>query len=200
MEETSSDVKTHEEILELLDEVKRFEKEFEDFEVAPRSEVEEKEEFIEVEHETTTIDTVKPIPLKTREKKAKHKKRFRHPIFRIKFRTRAEVKKLREEKKAATFRIRFDEEGKLVNLDIKKPKPSKEKPKKLSLKKLFVLKKLIKRGKGETEETETKSKPEGEGSKFSKLKGGLSKLSKLKGIVPGRSRKEKKSEETKTEE
>jgi len=200
VEETSSNIKTHEEILELLDEVKRFEKEFEDFEVAPRSEVEEKEEFIEVEHETTTVDTVKLIPLKTKEKKAKYKKRFRHPIFRIKFRTRSEVKKLREEKKAATFRIRFDEEGKLVNLDVKKPKPSKEKPKKLSLKKLFVLKKLIKRGKGETEETETKSEPEGEGSKFSKLKGGLGKLGKLKGIIPGRLKKEKETEEAKTEE
>ena len=92
----------------------------------------------------------------------------------------------------AVFRIRFDEEGKLDNLDLKKPKPKPDlKASVKKINKLSNLKKIKKKGKSEkSAEAETEK-----GGKFSKLKGGIGKvskiknISKIKGVIPGRGKK-----------
>ncbi len=93
----------------------------------------------------------------------------------------------KELKKPATptvFRLRFTEDGKLENIDLKKPKPKKEiKP---NLKKIIT--KRITRKK-DPKDSDSKSK-------ISTLKGGLKKISKLKKVIPSRGIKEKETIES----
>ena len=88
------------------------------------------------------------------------------------------------EKPSATFRIRFDESGNLVNLDIKKPEPKvkvEKDKKKFSLKKILPGKKS--KDKGDEEASKEKS------SIGSKLKGSFGKIGKLKNVIPNKSKK-----------
>jgi len=82
------------------------------------------------------------------------------------------------------FRLRFTEDGKLENIDMKKPKPKKET--KLRLKKIIT--------KNKADKKESKSN-EGE-SKISRLKGRLNKISKLKRVIPSQSKTEKETVES----
>lgn len=121
-------VKSHKEIIELIDELKDIEREFGFKEIEPAFiEVhEEAVEFIEVEHEI--IEEFEPILPVTTNKKGSR--------FKIKYRTRAEVRKFKEERKKydpATFRMRFNNEGALVNIDVDKT-TSKRKLRKIKLK------------------------------------------------------------------
>lgn len=189
---SASAVRSHEEIIELINEIKDFETRFPDIEF---EEVEIAEEFIEVEPEP--FEEFTPIPIKSEIKEKDRKvKRKKHKLFRIKSRTRAEAEQWRMKRKAATFKIRFDEKGELVNLDIKKPKPKKQKS---EGKKRFGLKK-IRRKKGEKTEETTETKEVEEGVKKPKIKGKLGKLGKLKRAIPSRSKKKEEPEGTEKEE
>ncbi|MCK5636883.1 MAG: hypothetical protein KAH91_05615, partial [Thermoplasmatales archaeon] len=107
-------------------------------------------------------------------------------FFKIKVRGSTDVKKARLERKAATFKLRFDEKGKLVNIDLKKPKQSEPKSESKKRFKLPIPKRKGKEKEGETKTTEKKSKG---------LKGKLGKISKLKVAIPSKRKKETKREE-----
>ena len=181
----SISMKSHEEILALLDEIKGFERRFEEFEIQePRIE----QEFIEVEQDG--IEEINFLPIENEIEKAGEVKRRKHPFSRVRLRSRSEVQRLRREgvlKTPTVFKVRFNEGGNLVNIDLKRQKPER-KPKS---EKRFSLSKFRRKGTEKQEASEVKS---GE-SRFSKLKGGLSKLGKLRGAIPSKSKKEEKSED-----
>jgi hypothetical protein len=198
-------VKTHEEILDMIEEIKEFERKFEkqDFgetttiqewtEFQPKQEFQEssRERWIEVNPEITEEKKHIPIKAETEFEKDKKKKNL---LFRIKRRSSSEVRKLKREKKYATFKLRFDQKGDLVNVDLNKPKPKKEKTKS-KFKNPFKLKR---KRKEETKEESPKNEGKGIGSK---LKGVFGNLGKLKNAIPGRGNKtEEESEDTSEEE
>lgn len=113
-------------------------------------------------------------------------------LFKIKARSSLDVRQAMLERKVATFRLRFDKNGKLVNLDIKKSKrPKSKKGSKEGLK--SKIPKI--RGKEKTADSEPAEKK----SKKELLKGGLSKISKLKNVIPTRGKEDTSKEETKSE-
>jgi len=161
--ENVTPVKTHAEIIEMINELKELEERYGEFEII---DIEVKEELIEVEH-SELADSEKLVSE-------------------------------RETKKTATFKIRFDEAGNLVNTDFRKVKPKK--PSKFKTKIVGKLPKLKQGGlkrkdkkgadKGETGSDEVKDKE----SKGSKLKGRFGKIGKLKKVIPNKGkRNEKKS-------
>jgi len=189
--------KTHEEILEMVEEIKKFERkfighDFEETEVEFIAVEDDVVEFIEVEEDK--LEEFEPIPIEQETKKPGLKERLKlNRIFKIKPKVQkeeVEAKPIR----AATFKIRFNEGGELVNIDIKKPKPKPESKKRFDFKKLRI------RRKGKTEKTEKEIEEESETeekkSKFSKLKGGLSKIGKLKKAIPRRGKKKEETEES----
>ena len=183
-------VKTHEEILQLIEEIKEIERSFDEIEI---------EEPLIQEWETlkpeTTQEEVKIIPIKSEIEEGKKKK---HALFRIKRRSRSEVKRIKREKQYATFKLRFDEQGNLVNLDFRKSKPKSEKTKS-KFKLPINLKKLIRKGKGESETTE--ESPAGEKKGIGgKLKNVLGMVSKLKNAIPGRGKKTEEAPKEEAEE
>ena len=100
--------------------------------------------------------------------------------------------------KSATFKLRFNEEGNLENIDFKKPKERAHKESKI-LKKLKIDKitsKIKKKDKGEGKPSEGE---EGKGGKLSKIIGPLKNISKITEKLPipkkGKKSKEKKEEE-----
>jgi hypothetical protein len=121
--------KSHKEILELIEKLKEIEREFgvNEFE----------NEFVEVKEDVVEFLEIEPV-LKEEEVELKD---FEEPIkkgrkIKVKYKTRHEVKKLKEKREAATFRIRFDNEGDLVNIDLHKVKPKfKNKKEKVKTKK-----------------------------------------------------------------
>ena len=98
---------------------------------------------------------------------------------------------MRLERKAATFKLRFDENGKLVNIDLKKPKPPTAKSESKKRFKIPFPKIKIKEKEGESKATEKKSKG---------LKGKLGAIGNLKRVIPSKGKKEKKTKELKSEE
>jgi hypothetical protein len=193
---TISFAKTHEEILEMIEEIKKFEKKFigHDFE---ETEVEfiavDKDvvEFIEVEE--NKLEQFEPISIKQETKKPGLKEKLK--ISKI-FKARPKVQKEEVEAKpitAATFKIRFNEAGELVNIDLKKPKPRPESKKRFDLKKIMIIRKGKTEKKEKAEETEKEAETTEKKSKISNLKGGLGKISLLKKAIPHR---RKKKEET----
>lgn len=187
--------KTHEEILKMLDEIKDFEKKYQEYDL---KKIEEVEEFIEVERdlvefidvEKDTLKQIEPVPLKPDIIKPILKNKIRkRKKYRVRIRRRPEIKKEKPVAKVitpATFKIRFNEGGELVNIDLRK---SKLKPK--SRKHLRIRKSKIK--------NEEKIENEGKKSKRLKLKGGLGKISYLKKAIPHRSKKEEETESEKLE-
>lgn len=197
--DTFSSVKTHFEIVTMIKELKEFEQRFSGFEIV---DVEVSEELIEVEHSellemnhSEIEDEIRKSSLGTRLKKYK--------VFRIKVRSKSDITSVKKPVKSATFKIRFDESGNLVNTDFKNAK-SKE-PSKFKAKILGKLPKLKKPGlkrknkkKEESGEASESSEEGGKKSKNKKLKGGLGKIGKLKGVIPNKSKKkEKKSKKEK---
>lgn len=165
--EQDNSIKSHEEILELFDEIKIFEDSIVEF-VIEETKRKVEEDLIEGESEIPKI--VKPIPIKVKKDKTKHI-----------------VKPFYKTETPATFKIRFNDEGKLINLDFKKVNPSIEsKPKKK-----FSIKNL------KSSRSRKKEKSE---SKEGKLKGSFGKLSKLKKVIPSKGKKKEKTEPAETEE
>lgn len=186
--------KTHEEILKMLEEIKDFENKYQEFDLES---IKDDVEFLEVEKdlvefidiEKDTLKQIKPVPLKPDKIKPilKDKKRKRK-IYRVRIRKRPKIKKEKPEAKVitpATFKIRFNEGGELVNIDLRK---SKLKPK--SRKHLRIRKSKIK--------NEEKIENEGKKSKILKLKGALGKIGYLKKAIPHRSKKEEEIESEKS--
>lgn len=82
------------------------------------------------------------------------------------------------------FRLRFTEDGKLENIDLKKPKPRIEKHSRLKTQKT--------KNKGKKEKLQTTKKE----SNNSKLKGIISKIGKLKRVIPSRGKNEEELKES----
>ena len=141
-------LKNHEEILSILEEIKKFEQRYPAFEF---EEPTYNEELIEIEPKPEVF-----VPLE----------------------------KTRGPAKPTVFRLRFTEDGKLENIDIKKPK-SKKTTKFSIFNKINIKKKK--------DQTESKSKEDE--SKISRLIGGLYKISKLKRVIPSRNKREKEPTE-----
>lgn len=103
--------KTHKEILEMLEEIKDYEKNFVEFDIKePRID----EELIELEYETFQEIESELITFKEVEEKK--------PEFEIK-RKKDVVKKIEKPITPTTFRLRINEEGNLENIDLKKSEP-----------------------------------------------------------------------------
>ncbi len=167
-QDNSFSIKSHEEILELIDEIKEYELLVTDYELIQHEKV--GEEIIEINHGESS--ELNPLPIKEKDNKNFLKRIFKKDINKF---------------KPATFKFRFDKDGSLISPDfIKyKSKPKNEISKKGILGKLKGLRKSKK-------EEKSKGKKEKK-SKRGKLKGGVGKVGKLKRVIPN---KGKKSEET----
>ena len=157
-------IKTHEEILKIIEEIKEFENKYQEYDL---SEIQSGEDFIEVDNELEEF--VEAIPLNKEE-----------PRKRVIFKRQKVKEKVQKEIKPTIFHLRLNDDGKLENIDIKKPQAKKKGRFKFRRKK--------------TEEGEIKEKKD-KISKVSKFKGGFSKLKKA---IP--SRKKKSEDTTETEE
>lgn len=174
-------VKKHEEILEMIEEIKIFEKKFirHDFEETELEFIEVEEdvlEFIEVEEDK--LEQFETTPMKKVKKKLKNDRILN---------ASSEVQKEKIQANptmAATFKIRFDDTGELVNIDFKKSKPKPESNRLLKFSKFRINKNGI------NEKTETEIGNSKKKSKFLKLKVGLGKIGKLKKAIPTREKKE----------
>jgi hypothetical protein len=195
-----SSTKTHEEIIQMIEEIKQIENNYPEFDI---TEEEQPEELIEVEEEI--IEEFPPVDKeldKTGFKKWLDQKKENKP-----------------DSKPATFKIRFDDSGELVNLDFRKPKVKPEVKKKKAVK--FNFKKLKGKFKRKGKKTEEESEGSGEktekpdeseekiekpkrkkekSSKFSGLKSKLGGISKLKRVIPSKKKKDEEKEEVKEEE
>ena len=177
-------VKSHEEILQLIDEIKEIENNFDEIGVG---------EPLLQEWETVAPEEAKPIPIKSEIEESKEKKRSR---FRLKKRSRLEVKRREREKHYATFKFRFDDDGNLANLDFRKPKPKPEKTK--GKFKIPIINKFIRKGKKEAEITE--EAPSEKKGIAGKIKGALGGIGKIKNAIPGRKKKTEEAPKEETEE
>ena len=169
---SNSNIKDHSEILQLIDEIIAYEQDFTNFSTVTIQETQDvKQDLIEIEHqEINSEDEV----LENKEKNTFIKK----------------IKKEPKPKVPTNFKIGFDENGKLVNLDLKKiqPKNKAKEPKgKFNLKKIIPFRK--KQDKSDDSESSSKK------SKLKGLKGGLGKLGKLKKVIPNKNKSS--NEETK---
>ena len=166
----SSSVKTHDEILELLEEIKEFEKIFHEINIDKKI----------VPTDELLHEEIKPIPIKAEIKKKEKKKKIKNPFSRIKLRSRSEVQRIKHEKQITTIKLILDEQGNLINPDIRKFEPKKQRRSKLNIKSLVN---LIKRKKeGETAETTEREKR----FNLSKITGVFSKLGKIKQVIPSK--------------
>jgi hypothetical protein len=179
--DNNESVKSHSEIIHMVDEIRKFELDEENLEIEEEKET-NKTDIIEVEHkiiehETETIDETE-------------KNKFFDQLRNIHFTTHPEGEKEKVEKMIipATFDVGFNKNGELVNLDFKK-KIKKEKSS-------FNIKNLIKRKKGK-DTSEEKTDEKEDSSRFGKIKSKFGAISKITKIIPKRS---KSQEEVKTEE
>lgn len=161
-------VKSHKEILKLIDEIKGYELLNPDYEIIQHEKVEDG--IIEIDHGESS--ELNPLPIKEKDNNKNFLKR--------------KFKKDEKKIKPTTFKFRFDEDDSLISSDfnIYKSKSKKEKSKKEILGKLKGLRKSKRE-----EKSEGKKKKK---SKRSKLKNGLGRVGKLKRVIPN---KGKKSEE-----
>ena len=191
-EEVVTPVKTHEEILAVIQEIKGFEERFGEFEIV---DVQVSDELIEIE--LPELTKTEELGAEEELKKSDLSKKFKkYKIFRVKVRQKSDEELHKKPLKSATFKIRFDETGQLVNMDLRKTVPKK--PSKLKAKpdgKFSKLKHSLKRKgkKGESGDSERKEKK----SKGGKLKGGFGKISKLKGVIPSKGKKKEKKSKKK---
>lgn len=161
--------KTHREILKILEEIKDFENNFVEFDLE-KPQVDK--ELIEIEYETFKEIEPELITFKEVEEKK--------PEFEIK-RKKVVAEKFEKPITPTTFRLRFNKEGNLENIDLKKPKPRSKPHFRIRFRKKDQI---------ESEVTEKKSW-------LAKLKSGLS---KIKRAIPSRREEEEETEESETSE
>lgn len=171
-EDTTASCKTHEEINQLLEEIKEFENRYKEFDFKK----------IEIEEEIVEVKEPKIEEKVIVEKHTPKKSKIKDKLGKLKINRNPLKEKIVE---PATFKLRFNEMGKLENIDIKKFEPKK------STKKLFNFRKKKTKNDGAEVKENT--------SKFSKLKGSLGKIAKIKKIIPSRSKSSEVKEETKDE-
>ena len=173
----ASNTNTLDEIDDLFEEIKKFEKQFENFVI---NKVELDEELMDAE--TETLEEFLPVE----DTDEINKPIFEDEVKNLEPKTDIKDEFIRKPINPVTFRFRFNNEGKLENLDIKKRKL------KIKSKKSFILKriKIRKKEKNESEEIE-------EISRFSKLKAGLAKLRR---VIPNKTTKVENTEELVKEE
>jgi len=140
--------KAHKEILDMLEEIKDYEKKFVEFDL---EEPQVDKELIEVEYET--FQEIEPELVTFKEVEEKK------PEFEIK-RKKDVVKKIEKPITPTTFRLRINEEGNLENIDLKKSEPRSKRHFRIRFRKKDQI---------DSEDTEKKSR-------FAKLKSGLSKI------------------------
>ncbi len=150
-------IKSHEEIIREIDKIREFEEKFSDFKINKK---EKKEEI--VEFSPKKIETITEI-------ENKNKNKFSNKIKKYSFKNKNNKKKV---SKPATFNIGFTDNGNLVNYDFKK--------KKVTNKKKFNIKNIIKRKKPKDEKTSET----GGDSKVSKIKEKFAFFGKLKKFIP----------------
>jgi hypothetical protein len=181
LEQNNSVILSHVEILEMIKEIKKFEHRFKEFEI----EEIKPEEFVDIEPETW-IPIESTIDKQDKEESILSKLK-RNKMFRIRFSLKPKNIKQKSPKPAATFKLRLNNKGNLVNIDFNEPKPKEERKVYQIISKIPDIKsKITKKGK-KSKKSEKKSK------KFS-FKDKLSKVSKLKKAIP--SKKSKKNEES----
>ena len=173
-------------IQDLLEEIRQFEKEFSTKELEPEfSEVEpDLVNFIEIEHDLT--EKIKDVNLEQKENIENFNETLKKSrIFRVKYRSGREIKKPILNPNATTFKIRFDEGGNLVNIDLinRKNKRFIEDNKKKNIKNI-----------GEEDQDID------DVLKLSRLKRGLNKIGKLKRVIPNIRKNSEELEESEEEE
>ena len=216
---TKNDFMNHNQILGLINEIKQFERKYPEFYLGGPV---EEEGLIEITHDSasfvdvesgqlefveTNPDLVEFIDLEKGsvgevgpvefqevpdepEPMSKIKKLG---SYNMKVRRNLDAKQKRLERKVATFRLRFDKNGNLVNLDLNKSKLSKSKKGSNVELKSKIPKISGKEESADHEPAEKKSKKE-------LLLGGLGKIGKLKNVIPSRGKEDTSKEETESEE
>jgi hypothetical protein len=146
--ELSSIEKAQSQIRELINEIKEFEKKYDEY-----SYEEPKLEFIEVKDDVVEFVEIEPEPTDSFaevEPESKSRFGFRRKSEVKKIKSEGDLSELNEDIEPATFRIRLNDEGDLVNIDLNRPEPKKTKVK--------------------NEESEEESKASGLGRIFSRLR------------------------------
>lgn len=183
-------VKTHEEIIAIMRELKAYEEKYKEYELSEIT-VPEKIEEVLVEFEP-----VGPEFLDVESSKSSMKDKFAHRKNKKTMReleksveSEANETKLKQSKakpmQDTIFKLRFDETGNLEMLGVKKHPVKQTKPETKGVKKLSLRRK-----------NKTESAPNEEKSRLSKLKGGAG---KIKNIIPRRKKKEETKEIKKRE-
>lgn len=174
-ENINSEHTTHEEVINLIDEIIAYESEYPIFIVKEPKKI-VKEEIIEITPEVFNEDN--PLPLKDEQNNIFSSFFKKHlPEFTI---------------NPTVIKFKLDESGELVYTDRRISEPSEKKKIK------FDIKKLLKRGKGKSDKKEAGEK-EASSGKLGKITSVFGKFSKLKKVIPSKDGKEE-SGESKTEE
>ena len=188
--------KTHAEILEILEDIKEYEKKFQDIDLelfTPDNElieVEDQLEFIDLESEEQNfieidnekLDEFGLDPKSLIKSTKKTKKRIRFRSFKSK---KNKIEEKKELISPTTFKLRLNKDGKLVNIDLKESSDKTKTPS--FLKKIIPIKGKKGKEKGSSEKE----------SKGSKIKGVFGKIGKLKKAIPNKKKKAKEPEESK---
>jgi len=165
--ERDQSIKNHNEIIQMIDEIR----EFEDLDINLETDENKKNnEIIEIENKTIDYDS----NLLDEENKNKFFDKLKNVHFTSHPNEKDQIEKFVIPN---TFNIGFNKTGELVNLDLKKKKNIEKK------KHSFSIKNLIKRDKKRENNEES---DEDDTSKIGKLKAKLNFLSKIKKVLPGK--------------
>ncbi len=168
-------IKSHKQIIHMIDELKEFENIKIDHEIKEKPMT---NEILEIDKNEINDNLV----IETEEEKKEFLKNVNlFPKIRWKNEENKEIN-------PSTFKIGFNKNGDLVNLDFKQKKIQEEKKVKLNFKNLFSLFKIKDKNKNE-------GKEKSNDSKISMIKDKIGKIGKLKKLIPSKGKKEKKAEE-----
>lgn len=189
----AADIATHEQVTQLIEDIKKFEEKYPLFDVKPVKKEKKQVNELETPPSVPIIDPKNNISnnfkkIFKRKRKNKSFNKFENqkkndnkkllPIYPVKQKKESKHRKIRVKKenkskpvKPNIFRVGFDNEGNFVNLDLKK-KEVKDKPSKLNfLRKIFKIEKS----------SDDNSSDDG---KLGKLKSVFGKVGKLKNAIP----------------
>jgi hypothetical protein len=180
-------VKTHEEIMKIMGELKAYEEKYKEYELSEII-VPEKIEEVLVEFEPVGPEFLDAESSDTSLKDKFTRRRHKKTMQELEKPVEPEAKPKQSKAKPTQdtiFKLRFDETGSLEMLGVKKHPVKQTKPETKGIRKLSFRRK-----------NKTESEPKEEKSRLSKLKGGAG---KIKNIIPGRKKKEKTEEIKKRE-
>jgi hypothetical protein len=178
-------VKTHEEIMKIMGELKAYEEKYKEYELSEIAVPGKIEEAL-VEFEPVGPEFLDAESSDTNLKDKFTRRRHKRTMQELEKPVEPEAKQSKAKPTQDTvFKLRFDETGNLGMLGAKKHPVKQTKPETKGAKKLSFRRK-----------NKTESEPKEEKSRLSKLKGGAG---KIKNIIPGRKKKEKTEEIKKRE-